>query len=135
MVSRISLAVGLLGLLAPALGAQAMVETTPRMRLPRLLLDSASLALSHAAPQVAGPDVPAPVHLHFAPFTRESRESGEGGARALPAMPTPKVLPHCPMPVQRVRSVPDSMPVATPDSTKKYFILVAPPGCVAEAAR
>ena len=135
MVSRISLAVGLLGLLAPAVGAQTTIEPTARMSFPRLLLDSTSLAFSYAAPRAAEPDVPAPVRLHFAPFTRESRESGEGGARALPAMPTPKVLPHCPMPVQRVRSVPDSMPVATPDSTKKYFILVAPPGCVAEAAR
>jgi hypothetical protein len=135
MVSRISLAVGLLGLLAPALGAQATIETTPRVRLPRLLLDSASLALSYTAPLVAGPDAPAPVSLRFAPFTRESREGGDGGAQALPSLPTLKELPQCPMPVQRVRSVPDSMPVATPDSTTKYFILVAPPGCVAEPSR
>lgn len=132
MLRRISLAVGLLALLTPALGAQAMVETTPRMRFPRLLVDSTSLTLSHAAPQAAGPEAPMPVRLRFAPFTRESLQ---GGARALQSLPALKGLPHCPMPVQRVRSVPDSMPVATPDSTTKYFILVAPPGCVAEASR
>ena len=132
MVSRISLAVGLLGLLAPALGAQATTEPTPILRSPRLLPDSASLALLYATHRAAEPDVPVPVILRFDPFTPESHEAGPS------AHPSPRdlrALPGCPMPVHRIDSARDSMPVAPSDSTKKYFILVAPPGCVAEAPR
>lgn len=132
MVSRISLSVGLLVLLAPALGAQATMERTPRLRSPRLVPDSASLALLYATHRAAEPDVPAPVILHFDPFTPKSREAGQS---ASPSSRDLRALPGCPMPVHRVDSARDSMPVAPPDSTKKYFILVAPPGCVAEALR
>lgn len=132
MVSRIPLAVGLLVLLAPALEAQAATETTSRMRVPRLVLDSALFALLPAAPRVAVPDVPLSVSLRFDPFTNEGREAVRSTS---PSSHDLQTLPACPMPVQRIDSVRDSMPVARPDSTTKYFILVEPPGCVAEAPR
>jgi hypothetical protein len=37
--------------------------------------------------------------------------------------------------LERADSIHDPMPVATPDSTKQYFIAVAPPGCVVDASR
>lgn len=132
MVSRISLAIGLLGLLAPALGAQSTTESGPALRSPRLVSESALLSLLPSARLAARPDMPAPVKLRFDPFTRESRE-------AAPLVSPPsrdlRALPICSMPVQRADSSHDPMPTAAPDSTKKYFIRVAPPECVVEVSR
>lgn len=132
MLSRISLAAGLLVLLAPAVGAQATTEPTPRLRAPRPVADSALLAVLPSVRFADGHGLPARVTLRFDPFTREARQRA---ASALKSLPEPAELPRCPMPVQRADSTHDPMPVATPDSTKKYLILHAPPGCVADSSR
>jgi hypothetical protein len=126
MLGRISSAMALFLLLAPALGAQT-AEPSPRLRAPRPVADSAFVALLPSARFADGPDVREPVSFRFDPFARESREDA---ASARPSLPEHEELPRCPMPVQRADSTHDTMPVATPDSTKKYFILVAPPGCI-----
>jgi hypothetical protein len=131
MLGRISSAIGLFLLLAPALGAQA-AERLPRLRAPRPVADGALLALLPSARFAIGPDAPQPVNFRFEPFTREARREA---ASARPKLPERAELPRCSMPVQRADSTHDTMPVATPDSTKKYFILVAPPGCVVKDAR
>ncbi|HET7552946.1 MAG TPA: hypothetical protein VFK04_16750 [Gemmatimonadaceae bacterium] len=132
MLGRTSSAAGLLLLLAPALGAQATTEATPRLRAPRLATDSAVVTplLPVRLADVPG-SIPA-VNLRFDPFTREARKAA---VSERPSLPEPATLPRCPMPVERSDSSHDPMPVATPDSTTKYFIRVAPPGCVVESSR
>jgi hypothetical protein len=118
----------LLILLAPALGAQE-AERAPRLRAPNAVADSVLLALLPSARFSAGPDAPRSVSFGFDPFTRESRRDS---VSVRPSSPMRAELPRCSMPVQHADSTHDTMPVATPDSTKKYFILVAPPGCLAK---
>lgn len=127
MLSRFSSAIALFLLLGPAVGAQAAE------RSPRPVADGALLALLPRARFAVRNDVPRSVNFRFDPFTRESRR--EDAALPRPSSSERAELPRCPMPVQRADSTHDTMPVATPDSTKKYFILVAPPGCVAQDAR
>jgi hypothetical protein len=131
MLGRVSPVAVLFFLLTSGLGAQAN-GPTPRLRGPRLVADSALLALLPSARFALGPDLPQPVTLRFDPFTHDARQ---GAVSARPSMPEHAELPRCPMPVQRTDSTRDRMPVATPDSTKEYFIRVAPPGCVAKDAR
>jgi hypothetical protein len=130
MIGRISLAAGLLALFTPVLGAQTTTGFRPTMRAPRLIPNGASL--SRTSPIVNGFEVPAQTQLRFEPFTAEHR--GEGVSSSLPSARV-MALPHCPMPVERRDSTNDRMPVAEPDSTRKYSILVAPPQCIVDAAR
>ena len=132
MVGRISLALGLLVLLDSALGAQAATESTPRLRPPELVADGALVSLLPTVPLAARRSLPAGPHLRFDPFTREQSADR---ASAAPPLPARTALPRCAMPVRRVESILDSIPVATPDSGREYTILVAPPGCVAEPSR
>ena len=132
MIGRISLAAGLLAIFAPVLGAQPATGSRPTLRAPRLIPDSALLSLSRIPRYADGYEQPARVRLRFEPFTSQSRDESASAPR-LPTRVTE--LPRCPMSVQRADSTHDPMPVAIPDSTKKYFIRVAPTGCVAEDTR
>src|SRR4051812_3150722 len=98
MISRISLAAGLLVIFAPVLGAQTTTEWRPTLRAPRLIPDSASLSLSRTSPIANGYGVPAQVPLRFAPFKAEHRGEDVSAPR-----PSARItaLPRCPMPVAR----------------------------------
>jgi hypothetical protein len=130
MIGRISLAAGLLALFTPVLGAQT-TEWRPTLRAPRLIPDSASLSLSRTSPIANGYELPAQTRLRFAPFSAEHREEGVSAPRPSATA----ALPRCPMPVERRDPTHDPMPVAKPDSTRKYSILIAPPQCVLDPAR
>ena len=132
MIGRISLAAGLLALFTPVLGAQTTTGWRPTLRAPRLIPDSASLSLSRASPMANRYEPPAGTRLRFEPFTAEHRNEGVSAPRPSASM---TALPRCPMPVERRDSTNDSMPVAKPDSTRKYSILVAPPQCIVDPAR
>lgn len=132
MLGRISLAAALLALFAPVLAAQTTTGWRPTLPAPRLIPDGASLSLSRTSPMANGYEPPAGMQLRFEPFTAEHRDKGVSAAR-----PSAKAtaLPRCPMPVERRDSTNDSMPVAKPDSTRRYSILVAPPQCIVDPAR
>ena len=132
MVSRISFALGLLVLLAPALAAQATTEPAPGLRPPRLNTDSVFVSFLPTAPRAVDAGLVAPRTLRFDPFAHAPRADD---AAAAPSLPDVSALPRCTMPVQRADSIHDPMPIATPDSAEEYFIRVAPPGCVAEPSR
>jgi len=132
MLGRILAAAGFVVLFAPVLVAQPTTGSIPGMRAPRLAVDSALSARLPPVRLADGADLPVKVNLRFEPFTPQSRRNG---ASALPSAPEPAELPRCWMPVERGDSTHDRMPVSAPDSTKKYFILVAPPQCVVEASR
>jgi hypothetical protein len=132
MISRVSLAAGLLLLFAPVLGAQPTAAWRPSLRAPHLTIDSASFSIARSSPTADGFAEPAPARLRFEPF---KAERGSEDAFAFQASPQVRALPHCPMPVARVDSTEDPMPMAKADSTRHYSILVAPPQCIAEPAR
>jgi hypothetical protein len=135
MAGRISLAAGLLLLLAPVLGAQTAATPVGGMPSFRLSVDGGSDAPASALGSLhysRSADVPALVNLRFEPFTKEARQRAEIPRLAPLAA---RELPSCPMPVERVDSSHDPMPVAVPDSTVEYSILVVPPQCRVEAAR
>ncbi len=118
-------------LLAPALGAQTARAPEPAVRLPALR-PSVGGELHASLPAVQFADragIPARVTLRFDPFTREARQRTK---LAVPSSSSSDAAarPRCEMPVQRADSSHDRMPVAVPDSSVKYFILVTPPGCV-----
>lgn len=134
MIGRISLAAGLLALFTPVLGAQTTAEWRPTLRAPRLIPNSASLSssLSRTSPIANGYELPARTRLRFEPFSAEHRQEAASASR--PAAET-EALPRCPMPVERRDPTHDPMPVAKPDSTRKYSMMVAPPQCIVDPAR